>query len=583
MTRPKAIGLIGAGAVAALALAACESGGGSPSGPAGFDAATTKIVNPSGHRGGTLSFALSGTPDSTDPGNMYAVFTWNFGRLYEMPLMTYESCPGPCGLRVVPDLATGPGVVSNRGLTWTYHIKPDVRFEDGSTVTAADVKYAIERSYDRGRFPLGPDYYPQLLAPQKPVYPGPYKDRARNLMGLKAVTIPNATTIVFHLAHPFADFNYVTTMPQSAPVPPSRDTRANYQLHPMSTGPYKFASYQPGKQLTLVPNPFWNPATDPNARQLVSKITVALNMNANDIDNRVLAGGLSADLGGYGVQAAARARILSSPALKAHADNPVNGSLFFAYINTRVPPLTNVHCRRAIEYAADKTSLQTAYGGPYAGGVIASTVAPPNLIGHRHFDLYEATTKPHGDLARARAELTACGQRDGFSTGIAYRSDRPAEAAAAQALQASLARAGIKTALHGYPTGTYGADFAGVPAYVHQHDLGIDFTAWLADWPDGYGFFDALVAGNNIRPAGNANIGELNDPVVNNLISKMAAASDAAVRNSYTGQIDMQVMRDAVILPEVYGKSLLYRSPKLTNVYVQQYYGMYNYAVLGLR
>jgi peptide/nickel transport system substrate-binding protein len=45
----------------------------------------------------------------------------------------------------------------------------------------------------------------------------------------------------------------------------------------------------------------------------------------------------------------------------------------------------------------------------------------------------------------------------------------------------------------------------------------------------------------------------------------------------------MQVMRDAAILPNVFAKALLYRSPKLTNVYVQSYYGMYNYAVLGLK
>ena len=40
-------------------------------------------------------------------------------------------------------------------------------------------------------------------------------------------------------------------------------------------------------------------------------------------------------------------------------------------------------------------------------------------------------------------------------------------------------------------------------------------------------------------------------------------------------------MKDAGILPEVYAKSLLYRGPNLTNVYVQPYYGMYNYAVIG--
>jgi peptide/nickel transport system substrate-binding protein len=45
----------------------------------------------------------------------------------------------------------------------------------------------------------------------------------------------------------------------------------------------------------------------------------------------------------------------------------------------------------------------------------------------------------------------------------------------------------------------------------------------------------------------------------------------------------MQVMKDAAILPEVYAKSLLYRSPNITNVYVQPYYGMYNYSTLGLK
>ena len=112
-------------------------------------------------------------------------------------------------------------MVSDNGLTWTYHIQPDVKFEDGTTVTSQDVKYAVERTFDRGLYPLGPAYFTFLLAPQKPAYPGPYKDRSKNLMGLKAVQTPNATTIVFHLAHPFADFNYVVAIPQTAPVPPN--------------------------------------------------------------------------------------------------------------------------------------------------------------------------------------------------------------------------------------------------------------------------------------------------------------------------------------------------------------------------
>jgi peptide/nickel transport system substrate-binding protein len=183
----------------------------------------------------------------------------------------------------------------------------------------------------------------------------------------------------------------------------------------------------------------------------------------------------------------------------------------------------------------------------------------------------------------ATAALKACGQPNGFTTGIAYRSDRPKDVSAATALQAALAQVGIKAILHGYPTGTYYANFAGVPRYTEQHDLGIVMGGWAADWPDGYGFFDFITAGDTISPAGNYNVAQLNDPVVNNLIAKMASTDDAQVRNSYTSQIDLQVMKDAAILPEVYAKSLLYRSPELTNVFVQPYYGMYNYSTLGLK
>jgi len=591
MTRRRTFGVAAFAAAAALVLAACSSSGsssstsGSPTsspGATGFNAAVTNVINPSTAKGGTINFGNSSAPDSTDPGNTYYAYMWNFTRLYVMPLMTYKSCPGSCGLQVVPDLATAPGVVSDNGLTWTYHIQPDVKFEDGTVVTTADVKYAVERTFDRGLFPLGPAYFTFLLGGNASTYPGPYKDRAKNLMGLTAIDTPNATTIVFHLAKPFADFNYVAAIPQTAPVPPAKDTGANYQLHPVSTGPYMFQSYQLNKELVLVPNPNWQASTDPNASQLASKITMTMNMNANDIDNRLLAGDLQVDAAGTGVQAAARSRILSTPSLKAQSDDPLAGFTWFAALNTTLAPLNNAHCRMAIEYAASKTNYQDAYGGPI-GGAIASTVAPPNTVGYKAFDLYGATTDPGGNIAKAKQELAACGQPNGFTTGITYRSDRPKEVAAAEALQASLAQVGIKTTLHGFPTATYDGNFAGVPKYAAQHGLGISFYGWAADWPDGWGFFFYIVDGTAISPAGNTNLAQLNDPVVNSLLTKMAATTDDATRNSYTSQIDMQVMKDAAILPGVYAKSLLYRGPTLTNVYVQPYYGMYNYAALGVK
>ena len=82
-------------------------------------------------------------------------------------------------------------------------------------------------------------------------------------MGLTAIDTPDATTLVFHLKQPFADFNYVLAFPQTAPVPPDKDTGTNYQLHPLSTGPYMFQSYQLDKQYTLVPQPAVEPVHRP--------------------------------------------------------------------------------------------------------------------------------------------------------------------------------------------------------------------------------------------------------------------------------------------------------------------------------
>ena len=146
------------------------------------------MVNPSTAKGGTLTFALSSTPDSFDPGNTYYAWVLDFDNLFTMPLFTYKSCPGTCGSQVVPDLATDMGTVSDNGLTWTFHIQPNVKFENGTVVTSQDVKYAIERTYDRSVMANGPTYYQAILA--DPSYPGPYKDRAKNLMGLTSVRHP---------------------------------------------------------------------------------------------------------------------------------------------------------------------------------------------------------------------------------------------------------------------------------------------------------------------------------------------------------------------------------------------------------
>ena len=66
----------------------------SSSGSATYNAGSTSVVNPSTAKGGTLTLALSSTPDSFDPGNTYYAWVLDFDNLFTMPLFTYKSCAG---------------------------------------------------------------------------------------------------------------------------------------------------------------------------------------------------------------------------------------------------------------------------------------------------------------------------------------------------------------------------------------------------------------------------------------------------------------------------------------------------------
>lgn len=455
-----------AGLALTMVMSACGGGGSTTTSTAEFNAGDKSIVNPSTKTGGTLNLALNDDWDSIDPGNTYYAFAWDFARLYGRALTMFKPAAGTAGLELVPDLASGLGEFSDGGKTVTYKLRPGIKYEDGTTVTSKDVKYAVARTYARDVLPNGPTYFVDLLDAGD--YPGPYKET--DLSKFTGIQTPDDNTVVFKLKQPFGDFDYLVSSPQTIPVPQAKDTGAKYQEHPLSTGSYKVDSYEPAKQFVLSKNPNWD-TSDTNRKQLVDKIDVKLKVNAEDIDNRLLAGSLDADLGGTGVNAAAQSKILSDPNLKKNADNAFTGRLWFFVMDEKVAPFDNIECRKAVQYATDKVALQTAFGGPIAGGDVATTMLPPTIVGYQKFDLYE-TPESKGDIAKAKDALAKCGRPDGFTTKILLRSDRPKEVAAGEALQQALAKAGITAEITGVPSSGYFTRFAGAPEYMHSNNIG---------------------------------------------------------------------------------------------------------------
>jgi peptide/nickel transport system substrate-binding protein len=586
MNKMRPIAVFAAGVVAAAGLAACGGGDseGSGSGP-GYNAGVNEVVNKSDKKGGTLKLGDSDDFDSPDPGNTYYAFSQNISRVYGRALTTFKPAAGTESNEVVPDLATDLGQSSDGGKTWTYKLRTGVKFDDGTTVTSKDVKYAVERSNYTKELQLGPKYFKQYLVDNKPAYKGPYEDKSD--AGLKSIETPDDQTIIFHLNTPFQEFDYLVAMSQTMPVPKAKDTGTKYETSIVSSGAYKVDNYTRGKSMTMSRNPHWNQSTDPIRKALPDKIEIQLKQNADDIDQRLLAGSLDMDITGVGVQAGTQPKVLT-PEQKPYVDNPVQGFLRFMSLNQHVKPLDNIHCRLAVQYATDKVAAQTAYGGPLAGGDVATTVLPPSVEGYTKFDLYPQKQAEGGGLdqatlGKAKQELQACGKPDGFSSKISARSDRPKEVAMAEAIQQSLAKVGIKVSIVQYPAGDYFNKYVGVPKYVHDHGIGMMIMAWAADWPTGYGFLAQIVHGDAIKPSGGNNLAELDDPKVNKALDDAIANPDKAARMKAYGEIDKLVMQTGMEVPLIYAKALMYRPKRVTNAGITYAYGgMYDYLNMGV-
>jgi len=439
------------------------------------------------------------------------------------------------------------------------------------------VKYGVSRSTDKTVFPDGPAYFDSML--NWPAgYKGPYKSKGMNTDS--AISTPDDTTIVFHLKAAFAGFDYLAMTPQAAPVPEATDKGAKQKQHIISSGPYMFDTYADGKSFTLKRNPNWDAASDPNRKALPDGYEFALNVDPEDIDNRLISGDLDIASAGTGVSAASQSRVLSDPTLKARADNPTLGRLWYTSINPTVKPFDNIECRKAVEYAMDKTSYQTAYGGEFAGGSLATTLLPPVIPGYKQFDLYP-TPDGKGDLDKAKESLTKCGQPNGFTTNISYRNERPKEKATAEAFQQQLAKVGIKVTVKGFPKKDYFSTYAGNPPYVAKNGLGLVVNGWGADWNDGFGFLSQITDSRVIRDTGGSSNTSVRIPEVDTLLDQAQGELDTTKREGDWSVIDQKVMEQAVIYPGVYAKSLLIRGKNLTNVFVNPQFGMYDYLSLG--
>src|SRR4051812_10161115 len=252
--------------VLAVVVAACGGGGTRSTSGSGTSAKYASGLPMSGqHKGGTLKILSASDFDHLDPGAAYYQITYVI--LYSLHRPLYYFKPQD-PLHPIPDLAAGPPQVSRNNKVVTVKLKRGIKYGtvkdepiNGQEVTAADVKYAMERGQNphvaNGYFGV---YFP--LAGVSGAKGGP----------ISGIETPDKYTLVLHLSKAFAATTAnALSMPITMPVPKRYAQRfdennpTTYDADPTVqafTGPYMIASYSPGKSVTLMRNPSWDPETD---------------------------------------------------------------------------------------------------------------------------------------------------------------------------------------------------------------------------------------------------------------------------------------------------------------------------------
>ncbi|TDD04167.1 ABC transporter substrate-binding protein [Nonomuraea deserti] len=526
-----------------LALTACGGGGGAAPGPG--TAAAGPAAEPA--TGGTVHVLAKADFSHLDPVRGFDGGVNNFYRLIYRGLTMFGAGPGAEGTKIVPDLATDTGTPSDGAKTWTFTLKDNLFFEDGTPITSEAVKFGFSRTFDP-EAGIGSPYGKLLLDAPKD-YQGPYLDG-----DLDTIETPDDKTVVFHLKKPFADFPSALALANFTPFPKGTGAGAAFDTKPIASGPYKVASYQRGSSLRLVRNPQWKPETDSVRAAKPDAFEWTFGLDPATIDERMLAGqGTDADAIGESIQAATVARV-QQPQIKQRTLSGLNGCTTYMSLNTTKKPLDDVRVRQAINHAINKDTVVAGMGGS-ALAAKGTSIQPPTVAGRVDYDPY-----PY-NVEQARKLLAEAGLENGFSLTLDTRPD-PKMAAVAVAIQDALKQVKIDVKINNIDTSTF-YEVIGTPA--QQHDAAV--TGWCPDWASGATFLPPLFDGRNITTKGNANLAQIDDKAINERIDGIAAMTDVDEANAAYGELDKEIMKQAPIVPLAYEKLILVVGPNIAGAY----------------
>jgi peptide/nickel transport system substrate-binding protein len=397
---------------AALAAGCGSSGGGSGgAGSTGHGKALTKAANSGGSgcksvkRGGTLNFGVDqdvisfDAHDTQDNGSLWADMNI-YDQLVEL---------APDAKKVVPGLAQS-WTTSNGGRVYTFHLRPDAKFSDGTPVTADDVKF----SFDRVEAPKSVNNW--------------------TLSAIKSTDIVDPHTIKVTLSKPYAPFlNDLTLWGASIMSKKAVEGGQEPKTHPMGSGPFSVAEFKPGDHVLLKANPYyWGKDSCGNKYPYVSAVRLAYVPNDNTRMTELRGGQLDAVMDVPYNQIGA---IDKDPNLVAAA-TPQLGIIASALNMTDVAEFRDPNVVKAMNHAIDR---QAIVKGVFFGNAKPAT-SPIDPGVYFHTDKYGY---PY-DLAKAKQLMAKSKYPKGFTVSFSPPAGDQLAASIATIMQSELKQIGIK-------------------------------------------------------------------------------------------------------------------------------------------
>jgi ABC-type transport system substrate-binding protein len=386
--------------------------------------------------------------------------------------------------------------VSSDSLSWTFHLRKDVKFHDGTPFNAQAVKFTFDRIMAK-----------ETAAP-----------RASSAAAISAVEVKDENTVVITTKAPYAPLLAALSAYNLAIISPAAGTKLNneYSRAPAGTGPFKLGKWTPGEKLTIVRNDeYWGTKAASAAVDFTvvpedsARVLMLMSGEADVVSN---------------IPPVMVNRLGSAPGVKIVEETGYR-TIYVAF-NLDMKPFDDLKVRQATAHAIDTKALLAGVMNNIgtAGGGLESSVIP----GAAKIDPYPYNP----DLAKKL--LAEAGYPNGFSVDFYVPTGRYInDKQLGEAIQAQLAKVGIKANLQSPEFGAY-------TAMLRQKNKIPMFLLGKGS-PTGDPDFTLTI---NVHSEGSGNYGNYHSQKVDQLLTEQRSTVDTAKRNELLRQALQQSYDD---------------------------------------